>query len=144
MTNFERIKNMSAEKLVGLVFLNCRCCVYMHEDCSENEKMCCEDGMLKWLKTEAEEPKFDESVLNISNPIDKRKTVNCKGCKLLNNLGYANSKLLDYLPHIVECLQKTCKRCAISGSCKTRQKAEFCETLYSSLAEFIEYVSRRQ
>ena len=62
----------------------------------------------------------------------------------LNKSGYANSKVLDYLPRIVECLQKNCNKCAIGGSCRERQKIEFCETLYLSLAEFIKFVSRRQ
>lgn len=144
MTNHERIKAMSVEEMAEFLEDNCLCCSYTFNDCLENDELCCLEGTKRWLNSEAKKSKFDESISDIPNPVDVREAVGCRHCKLLNKSGYANSKVLDYLPHIVECLQKNCNKCAIGGSCRERRKMEFCETLYSSLAEFIEFVSRRQ
>lgn len=55
MTNFERIKAMSAEELAKMFYGVCQFCAYERYDCLSNENMHCEEGCLKWLNLEVEE-----------------------------------------------------------------------------------------
>ena len=53
MTNFEKIKKMSVDELVDFIAEPCsNSCVY-HSNCNVGED--CEDGVKKWLESEAEE-----------------------------------------------------------------------------------------
>ena len=58
MTNFEKIKNMSAEEMA--IFINdivpCQVCAFENESCLvENRWGMCIEGTQKWLESEAEE-----------------------------------------------------------------------------------------
>lgn len=55
MTNYERIKAMSAEEMEGLLNGNCNYCFYAGKDCIHNPEMHCTDGVIKWLNLEVEE-----------------------------------------------------------------------------------------
>lgn len=57
MTNEEKIKNMSTEKLADFLRNNdidCECCIYVYKgkDCRIN---CCCKGIMEWLEEEAKE-----------------------------------------------------------------------------------------
>lgn len=55
MTNYERIKAMSVEEIVALLFGSCEYCIYRGKDCIYNIEMQCMDGIMKWLNSEVEE-----------------------------------------------------------------------------------------
>ena len=53
MKNIEKIRNMSAEELAEFLE-NSRCCAYNDTDRCDNRS--CDEGIVKWLEQEAEEP----------------------------------------------------------------------------------------
>lgn len=57
MTNYERIKEMSAEEIETLLLSNCKYCIYCGKNCIHNRKMKCTDGVIKWLNSEVKNEK---------------------------------------------------------------------------------------
>lgn len=55
MTNYERIKAMSAEEMAEIIHACCKYCIYQGKECYNSEDMLCRDGHLKWLNLEVEE-----------------------------------------------------------------------------------------
>lgn len=58
MTNFEKIKQMSAEELAKKMYgiFDCECCPLPNKDCSY---IYCEEAWEKWLNEEVKEQKND-------------------------------------------------------------------------------------
>ena len=54
MTNAEKVRQMTDAELASLLCGQCTCCAYQITDCTEKEHVGCEDGVLEWLKQEAE------------------------------------------------------------------------------------------
>lgn len=54
MTNAERVRQMTDAELASLLCGQCTCCAYQITDCTDKEHVGCEDGVLEWLKQEAE------------------------------------------------------------------------------------------
>ena len=54
MTNAEKVRQMTDAELASLLCGQCTCCAYQITDCTDKEHVGCEDGVLEWLKQEAE------------------------------------------------------------------------------------------
>lgn len=56
MTNFERIKNMTAEEMMEFIIYerscDCDCCIYVYNDNCTMPK--CKEGIKAWLEQEAD------------------------------------------------------------------------------------------
>lgn len=58
MTNYERIKAMSAEEMaeeLSASSLGCLRCVYSTNECWNDRDLSCKNGIMKWLNLEVEE-----------------------------------------------------------------------------------------
>ena len=53
MTNFERVKNMTAEEMVDFLSKNCGCgvCAFYNGEDECHEERTCREGMELWLNT---------------------------------------------------------------------------------------------
>ena len=52
MTNFEKIKQMSVEKMAKVIEKSCEVCCIYNGNCTANNN--CTDGIKRWLESEAE------------------------------------------------------------------------------------------
>lgn len=77
MTNYERIKAMSAEEMateLSASSFGCLRCAYSTDECWDDRNLNCKDGIIKWLNS--------DEVLEDTPTADVVEVVRCKDCKL--------------------------------------------------------------